>query len=287
MTHLNPSVQQHQAAVGSFNIRYLEKSAAAAGAPVVVLLHDGAWGAAADVTWGRTFSFIPEDLRVIAPDLLGFGGTDKAIFLDRSPYSFRADAVFGLLDVLDIDEPVHLVGNSFGGSVALRALESPGLREKCASVTTISGTGGPWRSEFAVQTLAKFDGTAADMDRIMRSVSEPFEDWDAYLQQRIDWARLPGHFATMAAPHLKGPEALHTQRPDDPYPETLTEVQVPVHIVSGLHDPLVEPEWARLLAEAIGPNARVTELDASHSPNLSAPAETWRVVEDFIREHLR
>ena len=82
MTISTPTRVLH-AEAGSFRIRYLEK-VAQAGAPVIVLLHDGAWGASADVTWDRTLSFIPDDLRVIAPDLLGFGGSDKVVFLDRS-----------------------------------------------------------------------------------------------------------------------------------------------------------------------------------------------------------
>ena len=286
MTTHPSSVQEQHATAGSFQIRYLEKSAPA-GSPVVVLLHDGAWGASAEATWGRTFSFIPDDLRVIAPDLLGFGGSDKAVFLDRSPYGFRAKAVFDLLETLGVTEPVHIVGNSFGGSVALRALELPELAGRIASVTTISGTGGPWRSELALRELGAFDGTESDMGRIMKLVTDPFEGWDEYLTERIEWAKAPGHFGTMVAPHQKAPETLSVERPADPFPGSLAGIKVPVHIIAGLRDPLVEPGWPALLADAIGGAAHVSEIDGGHSPNLDQPGETWQLVEGFIRENAR
>ena len=62
------------------------------------------------------------------------------MFLDRSPYSFRADHIFALLDRLGITQPVHVIGNSFGGSVAIRMLETHSPR--LASVASINGTGG-------------------------------------------------------------------------------------------------------------------------------------------------
>ena len=285
MTISTPTRVLH-AEAGSFRIRYLEK-VAQAGAPVIVLLHDGAWGASADVTWDRTLSFIPDDLRVIAPDLLGFGGSDKVVFLDRSPYAFRARAVFELLDTLGIAGPVHLIGNSFGGSVALRALEVPELRDRIASVTTISGTGGPWRTELAVRELGVFDGTESDLARILLLVTERFDGWDEHLSQRLDWAKAPGHFGSMVAPHQQVPEALSAVRPADLFPATLSELGVPVHIIAGLRDPLVEPGWSTLLADAIGASARISEIDAGHSPNLYAPGETWALIEPFIREHAR
>lgn len=276
-----PGMVEKFATVGPFRIRFLDNEVGEA-AEVVVLLHDGAWGASADATWQRTFAHLPAGVRVIAPDLLGFGGSDKAVFLDRSPYGFRALAVFDLLDHVGITGRVHLVGNSFGGSVALRALELPQADERLASVTTISGTGGPWRTPLALRELGSFDGTTADMDRLMRLVTEPFEGWQAYLGERVAWAKAPGHFQSMMAPHHKPAPALQVERPADPFPATLVDVAIPVHIVAGLRDPLVEPGWASLLAAQFASEVRVSEMDASHSPNLSHPQETWQLVWDFV-----
>jgi pimeloyl-ACP methyl ester carboxylesterase len=277
-------MNERYATAGSFRVRYFDNELAPAQL-VVVLLHDGAWGGSSDMTWGRTFEHLPADVRVISPDLLGFGGSDKAVFLDRSPYAFRARVVGDLLTAIGIQTPVHLVGNSFGGSAALRALEDPDWVPRLASVTTISGTGGPWRTPLALRELATFDGSVGDMDRLMRLVTEPFDGWTDYLRSRVEWAGSPGHFQSMVAPHQQPPEPLRRSRPADLFPESLRESGVPVHVIAGARDPLVEPGWTDIIEPALPAGSTVTTLDAGHSPNLDDPAGTWRVVEDFIRRN--
>lgn len=282
MSAAGTPMTEREAQVGPMRLRYFDNQVPDP-AGVVVLLHDGAWGASADTTWGRTFPHLPGDLRVVAPDLPGFGGSDKLVFLDRSPYGFRAQAVFDLLLSIGVDAPVHMVGNSFGGSVALRALESASLRPRLASVTTISGTGGPWRTELAGRELATFDGTAADMGRIVELMTPRFDGWDDYLADRIEWAAKPGHFQCMTAPHQTAPEPLRRPRPEDPFPASIAATGVPIHLIAGKADPLVEPAWTDRFAEAVGADVTVTELDGGHSPNLTSPRETWQLVDGFLR----
>ena len=52
-------------------------------------------------------------------DLRGHGRSERPL----SGYSIEdgVDDLFGILDALGIDEPVHLVGNSYGGTIALAA----------------------------------------------------------------------------------------------------------------------------------------------------------------------
>ncbi len=249
----------------------------------VVLLHDGAWGGDADTTWTRMLTCMPSGMRVIAPDLLGFGRSDKVVYLDRSPYDFRAMAIFDLLDELGIEYPVDLVGSSFGGSVALRALQVFGIADRIRSVTSISGTGGPWRTPTAMSELGRFDGTVEDMDRIVGHLTEPFQGYKQYLSRRVESALVPGHYQCMMAPHARLPESIRTQRADDQYPGVLSSSTTPLHLIAGDRDVLVEHGWAERIADLHGGMSHVTHLDASHSPNLSHPAETWTEVEPFLR----
>ena len=55
---------------------------------------------------------------MVAPDMVGFGYSDRP---EDVKYSLQtwADQTVGLMDALGI-EKAHLVGNSFGGSIALR-----------------------------------------------------------------------------------------------------------------------------------------------------------------------
>ncbi|WP_228003028.1 alpha/beta fold hydrolase [Nocardia australiensis] len=260
--------------------RYL--SAGTPGKPVVVFLHDGAWGGSADVTWGDVIPLAAADYHVIAPDLLGFGGTAKTVALDTSPFAFRTSHLFRLLDELGIDSPVHLVGNSFGGSIALRALTDSKFVDRIASVTTVNGTGGPWKTETMAQ-LGAFDGTVEDVRRLVGLLCDPFDEFEAQVALRHKWATQPGHYQCMFAPHIPVPEAAQVARPADPYPANLTGTTTPVLLLEGENDVLVESGWAARIAE-FAPHARVVTMAAMHAPNITHPEQTWQILGSFLAE---
>ncbi|MFV0474741.1 MAG: SDR family NAD(P)-dependent oxidoreductase, partial [Pikeienuella sp.] len=71
------------------------------------------------------------DFRVLAPDLVGFGHSERPPAIEYGLTTW-ADQIVGLLDTLGV-ERAHIVGNSFGGAIALRLLRegwnvSAGLR---------------------------------------------------------------------------------------------------------------------------------------------------------------
>ena len=84
----------------------------------VLLLHGSGPGVSADANWRPTIPALIDDHRVIAPDQLGFGRTAPP---RDGRYTLEAwvDHAVALLDALAI-ERAHVVGNSFGGAVALR-----------------------------------------------------------------------------------------------------------------------------------------------------------------------
>lgn len=93
-------------------IRFVE---AGAGTPVV-LLHDCS---ASHETWVPIMQRLAGTFRVIAPDLPGFGGSEKP---DPQKYAYGFDAfsesVFDLVAALGLGR-VHVCGHGLGGSVAL------------------------------------------------------------------------------------------------------------------------------------------------------------------------
>lgn len=91
------------------------------GAPVV-LVHGSGPGVTAYANWRLTFPDLAAHFRVIAPDMAGFGRSDKP-----GGYGMKlwTEQLIALLDALGL-ERVSLVGNSFGGGLALRvAVEHP------------------------------------------------------------------------------------------------------------------------------------------------------------------
>jgi pimeloyl-ACP methyl ester carboxylesterase len=97
---------------GGVKTNYLD---AGEGAPVV-LIHGSGPGVTAYANWRLTIPDLAQSFRVLAPDLDGFGYSDK-----RGDYGLPGwvHQIIGFLDALDLSR-VSLVGNSFGSAIALR-----------------------------------------------------------------------------------------------------------------------------------------------------------------------
>ena len=87
----------------------------------VLLIHGSGPGVSAWANWRLVIPELAQQARVIAPDMVGFGFTDR---LDLTQPDQRYDMdtwvrqAVGVLDALGI-EKTDLVGNSFGGALAL------------------------------------------------------------------------------------------------------------------------------------------------------------------------
>lgn len=86
------------------------------GAPVV-MIHGSGPGVSAWANWRGVLPPLAERFRVIAPDMVGFGFSDRpaGFVYDRAAW---VDQMVALLDGLGLDR-VDLVGNSFGGAIAI------------------------------------------------------------------------------------------------------------------------------------------------------------------------
>ncbi|MER2605956.1 MAG: alpha/beta hydrolase [Siculibacillus sp.] len=86
------------------------------GAPVV-LIHGSGPGVSAWANWRGVIPVLRERFRVIAPDMVGFGFTDRPTGIAWTRSTWIRQTI-DLLDALGLDR-VDLVGNSFGGAIAL------------------------------------------------------------------------------------------------------------------------------------------------------------------------
>jgi len=94
---------------------YLEDGS---GDETVLLIHGSGQGVASYANWRLVMSALATKFRVIAPDMVGFGFSERPENVDYGVQTW-ADHVIGLIDALGI-EKTSLVGNSFGGAIALR-----------------------------------------------------------------------------------------------------------------------------------------------------------------------
>ncbi|HCS26278.1 MAG TPA: 3-oxoacyl-ACP reductase [Spongiibacteraceae bacterium] len=107
-------------------IHYLDQGSG----PVVVFLHGSGSGASGHSNFKFNYPFLAENgYRVIVPDLIGYGYSDKPEDVDYH-IDFFVECVKQTLDVIGVDK-VTLIGNSLGGAIAIRyALTYPDQVEK-------------------------------------------------------------------------------------------------------------------------------------------------------------
>jgi 4,5:9,10-diseco-3-hydroxy-5,9,17-trioxoandrosta-1(10),2-diene-4-oate hydrolase len=97
-----------------YRIHYLDEGSG----PVVVFLHGSGTGACGYSNFkGNYPALVKAGYRVILPDLIGFGYSDKPDNVEY-PLSFFVECVKQTLDAIGISQ-YTLVGNSLGGAVAL------------------------------------------------------------------------------------------------------------------------------------------------------------------------
>ena len=90
----------------------------------VLLLHGSGPGVSAWANWRLVIPHLAENFRVLAPDIVGFGFTDRpeAISYDMETWLRHA---LDFLDAMEIEQ-AHVIGNSFGGSLAVAlAIQAP------------------------------------------------------------------------------------------------------------------------------------------------------------------
>ena len=83
----------------------------------VLLIHGSGPGVSAWANWRLTIPELATEFRVVAPDIVGFGFTERPEGISYTRESWTKHLA-DILDALDLGE-VDVVGNSFGGAMAL------------------------------------------------------------------------------------------------------------------------------------------------------------------------
>jgi pimeloyl-ACP methyl ester carboxylesterase len=253
-------------------------------APVVVLLHDGAWGADGLLSWGAVMADLATDHRIYAPDLLGFGRSDKVVFLDRAPYLPRVAQIGDFCRAIGLTAPAHFVGTSFGGSVVLRAACASDW--PIASATSIGGSGGPWRTPAGIEALSNVEPGIGYIERVVSMLTNGDNaGLGDHVERRYANSLLPGHYACMVAPRLRHPEVSERAAQDD-YPQALADASCPVTVVEMSDDQIIESGWTAKVTGA-APNVTAQEMTGPHSPNLTRPAQTAELLREVFASATR
>ncbi|MFH8440805.1 alpha/beta fold hydrolase [Streptomyces sp. NPDC018026] len=247
----------------------------------VVLLH----GYPADHRcWRHQVPPLSARHRVITPDLLGWGASDRPLHLSFD-YDTEVARVGRLLDALDLDS-VNLVGHDYGGFLSLGFTQHyPGRVRRLALLNT-RAHGTFTRRWYAVFSLTGLVGRSPLLSRPARHL--PYAalhrrflaplvragHLDAHvLDGYLDWMAAPegrrwllhyfGQYRTPARPGLR---------------RGLSGITCPTAVVWGRADPYLSPAIATELAGSV-PRAELTMLDdAGHWVMDERPAAVTRAL---------
>ena len=281
-----------QAEVGDLDGDHLRMSYVEDGpadGPVVLLLHG-------EPSWSFLYrKVIPvlsgAGLRVIAPDLIGFGRSDKPTERADHSYARHVEWVRALVcDALDLRE-VTLVGQDWGGLIGLRLVaENPARFAGVVAANTGLPTGDIdmpqvwWQFRRAVERAPELDigrlvqgGCRTTMTPEVRAAYDaPFPD-ESY---------------------KAGPRAMPTlvpTRPDDPASEAnraawqvLSTIELPFLVAFSDSDPItgaMAPILARSMPGAAGREHPVI-AGAGHFLQEDAGERLGAVVADFVRDQV-
>lgn len=225
---------------------------------------------------------LADGLAFRAPDLPGHGSTDPAPAGEDAQSCATADA----LRLLDDRPPAHLVGHSFGGTVALRLVTtSPG---HVASLTLIEPV------QFSLLAAADHPGYAGEM-----AAQQPFRqsaeanDWPAAIAAFLArWGAPGGAEALPAAqraaitslmPLVAAMDgALYDRTAARPTLADLATIRCPVLLIGGADSPPAIGQILDVIAARIPQARRVTLRGAGHM----APLTHARDISDLVRNFL-
>ncbi|POY04506.1 2-hydroxy-6-ketonona-2,4-dienedioic acid hydrolase [Mycobacterium kansasii] len=230
--------------------------------PAVLMLHGGGPGAAGVSNYSRNIDALGRNFRVIVPDMPGYGRSAKSVD-HTDPFGYLANMIRGLLDQLGIDS-AHLIGNSYGGSCALRlALDTPHRVGKLV----LMGPGGigttrgiPSAGLKSLLTYYTGEGPTRDkLETFIRNylvydgASVPDELIDLRYAASID----PEVVANPPLRRPSGPKALHTLwRMDLTRDERLKHLTTPTLVLWGRDDKVNRPTGGPMLLNLL-PNAHL------------------------------
>jgi pimeloyl-ACP methyl ester carboxylesterase len=270
--------------VGALNVHYKEIGA---GEPVFILLHG--FGAST-FSWREVMGPFSELGRVIAYDRPAFGLTSRPMpgnWTGDNPYSPESQAaiVIGLMDALGVEQ-AYLVGNSAGGTVSVyTALTYPervsGLVLVDAAIYT--GGGSPaWARPFLATPQLRHLGPllarriATSGDDFIRTA---FHDPSLVTPEILEGYRKPlrAHNWDCALWELTA-----ASRPLG-LAGRLSELNLPVLVITGDDDRIVPTEQSLQLAKDIPDAMLVVIENAGHLPHEEKPAEFMQAVRNFLK----
>lgn len=271
----NPEIGQSITAAG---IRTNYHDSGGAGAPVL-LIHGSGPGVSAWANWRLVMPALAQQARVIAPDMVGFGYSERPEGFVYSMDAWVRQAV-GLLDALGIAR-TDLVGNSFGGGLSLAlAIAHP---ERVRRLVLMGSVGVPFAITPGLDAVWGYTPSVENMRAIM--------DYFAFDQGLMsdDLARL--RFEASIRPGFQESFAAMFPAPRQRWIEALASAEADIRalphetlVVHGREDRVIPLATSLTLSSWIQRSQLHVYGQCGHWTQIEHAARFARLVGDFLAE---
>jgi 2-hydroxy-6-oxo-octa-2,4-dienoate hydrolase len=250
--------------------------------PPVVLVHGSGPGVSAYANWRLLIPQLAQRYTVYALDMVGFGFTDRPDGVDYTIKTWT-DQLLGFLDALGLDR-VSLVGNSFGGAVALRtAAEHP---DRIDHLVLMGSVGVPFPITEGLDAVWGYEPSFENMRAIMDyfAYSRDLVN-DELAEVRYQASIQPGfhesYSAMFPAPRQRWVDAMVT--PD----EAIAAITAPTLVVHGREDRVIPLANSYRLLELV-PHAQLHVFGhCGHWSQIEWADEFAGLVADFLTQPAR
>ena len=248
-------------------IRYLEEGDAK---DTVILLH-GLGGMAE--RWLPIIPILSKKYRVIAPDLIGYGLSDKPQ-IDYTPDIFKK-ITLGFLEMLSLQN-VYMVGTSLGGEIVAECASTQSPRIK--KIVMISPAGIMKKSTPALDAY-----TMAALYPNHESVKTAYQMMLGK-NREISERSIENFISSMTRPNTKMVflSTLLGMKNAPPITEKLGLINIPVLLIWGSEDRMIPVEYSKEFVSSIS-NCRFVMMEGcGHIPYEEQPTEFSKLVLDFL-----
>ncbi len=265
------------------NDRSVAVRSAGSGQPVV-LLHSSASSSA---QWRDTMADMAPVFRVLAPDFPGYG--KSACWSGTAPRTLATDSGIVAAIADDCREPIHLVGHSYGGAVALwyamrhpATVKSLTLIEPVAfNVLRFGGRGRRFLFD-EINEVATTVVNALSRGDHFSGMAHFIDYWNG----RGTWDQLPHERQEVLAAQIENIAQEFSAVFDDPRStDAYEDLQVPTQIIRGDQSRVPAMSVAASLARAIPSAALQTIEGAGHMLPLTHKASIKQAISQHIERH--
>ena len=249
-----------------------------AGDDVIMLIHGSGPGVTALANWRLIMPTLAKDYRVIAPDMVGFGYTERPEGITFNMDVWVQQAI-DLMDALKIDK-AHVVGNSFGGALAMSlAIKHP---DRCKKLVLMGSMGIDFPITYGLDKVWGYEGTLESM----RHCLDLFAYNNALItddlaKMRFDASMEPGFHESFSVmfPFPRQNSVLMMASPED----KIKAIQHETLIVHGREDLVIPVSNAYKLFELI-PNSQMHIYGkCGHWTQIEHSSEFAQLVGGFCR----